>query len=134
MRLSEWFAAPKLAAAFMPRSWPTTGVTDSDTNTNKTALHILEGRHSFRCIARTRRASSPVRAAGLSRGCASPAIHRAAAVPTVRADVPLQLQQMIATWAWATQLGAARWADLEIALDPVVAGRTRLPLGHLRQE
>src|SRR6478752_9583951 len=128
----------------MPRSWPITYPRLRHISAHIHSPPSVEGRHRYccfaciaciACIARTRRASSPVRATGLSRWRATPAaIHRAAAVAAVRADIPLQLQQMVAAWARATQLGAARWADLEVTLDTVVAGRTGLALGHLRQQ
>jgi len=62
------------------------------------------------------------------------AVHRAAAVAAERADIPLEFEQMVAARAGAAQLGAARWAELEVALDAIVAGWAGLALGHLRQQ
>src|SRR5579859_2016114 len=41
---------------------------------------------------------------------------------------------MFAAWAGPAQLRPARWADLEVTLNAIVAGRAGLALGHLRQQ
>src|SRR5262249_8790332 len=69
----------------------------------------------------------------LARGRAA-AIHRATAVAAEGADVPLELEKMLAARARAAQLGATGGADLKIALDAIMAGRNCLTLSHLSKQ